>query len=174
MRRFLFALGATATASLGGIPYAAAHHADLAVGGNGAGIITMSAEPLEEDHVGISLVTQFAGFSNVNFQALKPGEDTHQIKSLINTSLGIAYGVTPDFTVALSLPWIRRHSVVDGHVHEEGESPHIEALGNSQGLGDLTLLGQWRWLMTLIAGFMPLSALVNSRGLCANWVSTIV
>ena len=91
MSRSLIAAASGAAFVLTCLSPAIAHHPDLAIGGNGAGIVTVSAATLEEGHFSFSLVTQFAGFSNVDFAALKEGQHAHQMKNLISPSLSVSY-----------------------------------------------------------------------------------
>ena len=144
MRSFVPRAAALA-AALSFVTPALAHHPDLAIGGGG-GIVTAGAGTLEQGHFGVGFQTQYVRFSHVDFGALQPGEDTHELRSLLSPSLSAAYGITNDLMLSVRLPWVRRSGLFDGHVHEGGTHAHVESLGDSSGLGDITLLGQYRFL----------------------------
>ena len=102
-----------------------------------------------------------------------PEADIHSVDSLLSGSAGIFFGVTDDFTVGLRVPFIQREGVrepehghgaeEEEHEDEEEEEGHhaegeeeghheaggmediIEELGDSEGLGDMTVFGQYRF-----------------------------
>jgi hypothetical protein len=76
-------------------------------------------------------------------------EHVHSVSSVQSISLGAAYGVTEDFTISLRLPFVRRTGIREG-AHEHGAGGvamnTVERRGEASGVGDLLLLGQWRFL----------------------------
>lgn len=72
----------------------------------------------------------------------------HSTDSLISTTIGLGYGVTNDFTVGLRLPYIHRDNIRAGHHSHAGGTVtnEAEALGDSQGIGDLSAIGKYRFL----------------------------
>lgn len=89
----------------------------------------------------------------------------HSLDTMTSTSLNFAYGITNDLMIAVRLPYVTRKNIRAAHVHvpeggeheehgehgdEHGEEAEAEAEvhshGNSSGIGDLSLLGQWRFL----------------------------
>lgn len=79
------------------------------------------------------------------------GEDhahVHSIDTITSPSLNIAYGLTDDLMFAVRLPYIQRKGIREGHAHEhEGEPVEFEVHnhGSASGIGDLSVLGQWRF-----------------------------
>ncbi len=67
----------------------------------------------------------------------------HSADSISTLSVNLAYGVTDNFTLSVQLPYLNRSNVRENHLHR-GEA-EIERLGDSQGIGDLTVLGQYRF-----------------------------
>ena len=72
----------------------------------------------------------------------------HSTDSLTSTALGFAYGITNDFTVGLRLPYIHRDNIRAGHHSHAGGTVtnEAEAHGDSQGIGDLSVIGKYRFL----------------------------
>jgi hypothetical protein len=72
----------------------------------------------------------------------------HSIDSLTSTAIGIGYGFTKDFTIGLRLPYIHRDNIRAGHHSHAGGvvSNEAETHGDSQGIGDLSVIGKYRFL----------------------------
>jgi hypothetical protein len=51
--------------------------------------------------------------------------------------------VTNDLTVSLRLPYVLRTDIREAHVH--GDEAEVHARGDSEGLGDLSAMAQWRF-----------------------------
>ena len=61
----------------------------------------------------------------------------------------------PMTDLALRLPHVRRTNIREGHhehVHDVGDVNTVEARGDSQGIGDLVLLAQGRFLNSVMTG----------------------
>ena len=76
----------------------------------------------------------------INGAALS-GSHVHSLKSIESVAVTYAYGITKDLTVSARLPWIKRSDIRE--VEDPGDPP--EFLGNSSGIGDLTLMSQYRF-----------------------------
>jgi hypothetical protein len=136
----------------------------LGVGGSHA-INTDSAEPLEPRQwtAGIRVEnTEFDSLTDAELNAaveIDDDADLHSIESLLETSLTASFGVTSNFTLGLKLPYVSRQNISEpAHGHGEEEEEHhdegeeheeeageIERLGDSSGLGDLSLYGLFRF-----------------------------
>ena len=68
----------------------------------------------------------------------------HSLDAIFAPSLVYSYGITDDLTLTLRLPFVRRTNIREGHVH--GGVPEIDDLGDSAGVGDLSVLAQYRLL----------------------------
>jgi len=64
--------------------------------------------------------------------------------------LGAAYGITEDLTVGVRLPYIFLNNIKEAH-SDEPEEVHVH--GDVEGLGDLSLLGNYRFFARAAAGF---------------------
>ena len=70
-------------------------------------------------------------------------EDVHSVDSLLNVSANLAYGLTDDLTIGLSMPYVDRSNIREAH-NDMGVG-EAELAGDSNGVGDLTLFGQYRF-----------------------------
>ncbi|HWE17830.1 MAG TPA: transporter [Hyphomicrobiaceae bacterium] len=147
-----FALSAGLTALLASPAFA--HHPSGASSTGDAGpIATISATTLEKGQsvAGIVLETvQFDAFSDAQLVDFAGKHiHAHSLDAILAPSLVFAYGLTDDLTLSARLPVIVRRNIREGaHEHPGGGAPAVNSavdLGDSSGVGDLTLLGQYRF-----------------------------
>jgi hypothetical protein len=142
MRRTI-ALSAGATALLISTP-GFAHHPSGAGGAGEAGpVITIPAEALEKGDSSAAVVFEYLKFKALSDKALTVPGHPHSLDAILAPSLVYAYGVTDNLTLSLRLPFITRTGLREGHVH--GGVPEIDVLGDSAGIGDVSLLSQYRF-----------------------------
>lgn len=148
-----------------------ADHAPASFGTTHSGALTTlsaATQPAGALSLGLQLqVLDFTRFSDAELVGhAEAGEHVHGLGSLYQGSLSLAYGLTENLTVIASLPHVTRraqreaeHDHADGHDHGAGlplplpgipheheeSAPVVRRLDDSAGLGDLTLLGQYRW-----------------------------
>jgi hypothetical protein len=154
------AAGALAVAALLSGHPAFAHHPGSAGNSGGAGpAITIPATTMEQGHVAIFLLHEYTALGGLSDAALVAAagrhEHAHSIGSIQSTGLGAAFGVTNDVTVAVRLPFVLRSDIREGthtHVHGGGAVNSVTARGDSSGVGDATVLGQWRFFNNPAAG----------------------
>ncbi|MDZ4151003.1 hypothetical protein [Methylicorpusculum sp.] len=89
--------------------------------------------------------------------------DLHSVDYLLGGNFRFAYGVTDDLSVGLNLPFVHRNNVreAEGGVFDHGEfdSEGVADHGNSEGIGDMSFWGQYRFYddsisnASLILGF---------------------
>lgn len=127
-----------------------ADHPTIAFGHEGSGAInTISANPLPAGSWGFGLRSEiinndeFTGTQLENFAA-NGLEGVHSIDRITNTSLSFTYGITEDFVLTARLPYVQRKNIREGEL--EGGVPEAHVHGDSSGVGDLVLLGQYRIL----------------------------
>jgi len=131
---------------------AEAHHAGGIGNAQGSGPInTISASTLEEGHsvAGVSIdYTSYDTLSDATLiGATAAGiEDVHGLGTIESYALSFAYGVTNDLMLAVRLPYIRRTGI------RAAEDDEIEVHGSPSGIGDLTVLGQYRFLNDKASG----------------------
>jgi hypothetical protein len=143
------ALSAGATALLLATPAVApafAHHPSGAGSIGGAGpIVTIPATTLEKGHSSAAVVLEYIKLDALSDAMLKANPHAHSLDAILAPSLLYAYGVTDDLTLSLRLPFVRRTDIREGHQHH-GEPAEVLHLADSAGVGDLSLLAQYRFL----------------------------
>lgn len=152
MQRRIRVPGTAALAILCCLGQAHADHPIIAFGSEAAGpIITIPTGSLPAG-------TRSAGFraeivnsdrfsdSDLAGFATAGEEDVHSIDRLLNTSLSLAYGVTDDLTLSARLPYVDRQGIREGEI-EDGEAEAHDH-GDSNGIGDLSMLAQYRLFTT--------------------------
>lgn len=72
----------------------------------------------------------------------------HGSDYLLSPSISAAYGLTSDLSLGISLPYVRRANLREAeHGHAGGAALNTVAeQGDSSGLGDITVLGKYRFL----------------------------
>jgi len=127
-----------------------AHHPGGAGNTGGAGPInTISASTLDAGHGAVAFLYEyikFGGIGNADLIAAAGKHiHAHSIGTIQAPSVAVAYGITDDLMVAARLPWVRRTDIREGH-HSHGPGGDVvDFRGDTSGIGDLTLLGQWRF-----------------------------
>ena len=125
-----------------------AHHVAGISGRGFAGpITTISATPVSQGKLPVSIQADFNDFDSFSDHEMsgyaEDGEHVHSIDSLFHLSLGIYYGITDDFSFGVKVPYIKLSNIREAH-DEEPEEVHDR--GDSQGIGDIILSGQYRFL----------------------------
>ena len=136
---------------------ATAHHAGGVGNALGAGpIVTISASTLDQDHSVAEVTLDYQSLSGLSTDALlsataamPPGSpesnNVHDLRTIQAYAISYAYGVTNDFTVALRLPYVRRTGMREAVEDETTGDLEVENFGPADGIGDLTLFGQYRF-----------------------------
>ena len=130
------------------------HHPGGASNTGGAGpITTISAETLEAGHSAVALLYEYIAFGGLGdsdlIDAASRHQHVHAIGTIQNAAASAAYGVTDDFMVSLRIPYVLRTDIREGHhEHLTGGvvSNTVDFRGDSAGIGDVTVLGQYRFL----------------------------
>ena len=128
-----------------------AHHPGGTSNTGGAGpIITISASTLEAGHGAVAFLYEYLKFGGLGdadlIAAAGKHIHAHSIDTIRSTSLSAAYGVTDDFTVSVRIPYVQRIDIREGHhSHGPGAATRSTFAATPSGIGDLTLLGQWRF-----------------------------
>ena len=165
-------------ACLAAVP-AAAHHPGGSANTNDAGpIVTISASTLEQGRFVAALVNEYISLGGLNDAALVAAAAQHQhvhsIGTIQSTALAFAYGVTNDLMVAVRVPYVTRTDIREGHHEHLGGGVVLNTVdfrGDTQGLGDTTVLGQYRFLnnrqysmeAALLFGFRAPTGATNRR-----------
>ncbi|MGR3311269.1 MAG: transporter [Candidatus Brocadiales bacterium] len=125
-------------------PTAFANHG---VGTAGGGATTTSAVTLRERTFSVGIRSEYTEFEDIsNSRLLELGEKTGDFDVVDRTffySTEIAYGVTDDFTLGLSIGWFEPTNFRVAEF-EEGEDEVEKLSGNPEGITDLWLSGKYR------------------------------
>jgi hypothetical protein len=93
----------------------------------------------------------------------------HDLRTIQTYAFTYAYGVTNDLMLVASLPYVRRTGIREAH--EEDDEFEVENLGPTDGIGDTTLLGQYRFFKgrgmetAVLLGFKAPTGKTNERSL---------
>ena len=135
---------------------ASAHHAGGIGNALGAGpIITDPASTLDEGHSVAAVTLDYQSLGGLSTQTLlnatsamppdsPESNNVHDLRTIQAYALSYAYGVTNDFTVAVRLPYVRRTGIREAVEQDNGDL-EVENFGTADGIGDLTLFGQYRF-----------------------------
>jgi hypothetical protein len=127
-----------------------ADHPTIAFGSEAAGPIgTIPTAPLPAKKWSAGLRTEYVNFdrftdSELAGSAAAGEEDVHSVDSLLSASVSLAYGLTDDLTLSARLPYVKRKDIREGEI-EDGEA-EAHNHGGADGIGDLSLLAQYRFL----------------------------
>ena len=159
MLRLSFAGALAAAAAMLAPSSSSAHHPGGAGNSSGAGpVVTFPATTLDQGQAAAFVIYDYIrlyGLSDADLiRAASRHEHAHSIKSVESTAVGGAFGVAENFTVSLRLPFVLRTDIREGaHAHVAGTAVNsVTQRGDASGVGDLTLLGQWRLLNNRATG----------------------
>jgi Putative MetA-pathway of phenol degradation len=132
-----------------------AHHPGATGNIGGAGPInTIPAATLPQGVTAVAVTYEYTKLGGLNDAALveaaEADQHAHSIGTIASPAAAIAYGLTNDFSVSMRLPYVTRSDIREGeHHHDDVPDEHgaeVARRGNSNGIGDVSLLGQWRLL----------------------------
>jgi Putative MetA-pathway of phenol degradation len=126
------------------------HHPAGVSGSGGAGpIYTISASTLGQGQSAASVFFEYTRLNELSdatlLNAALTGGHVHSLRTIETAALLYAYGVTNDLTVSARLPFVRRTDIREGHQHDPLDPPELHVRGDTAGIGDLILLGQYRF-----------------------------
>jgi len=129
---------------------ALAHHPTGGAGLGQAGPIrTATATTLSQGKLFFDAQAEFIDLDEFSDSQLlgfsKRGKDAHTAESIFHSILSMGYGVTDNLTISLRMPYENIDNIREAHSDEPGE---IHLHGDAKGIGDLTLMGQYRFLKT--------------------------
>lgn len=83
-------------------------------------------------------------FSDEQLEAFGAAEiEVHSVDNLLSVAANFAYGLTDDFTIGLSFPYLERSNVREAE--HDGGAGEVELAGDANGIGDLSLFSQYRF-----------------------------
>jgi hypothetical protein len=111
-------------------------------------ITALSAAPIEEGAVTAALRAEYQNMDDIPDGRLselgEAHEHVHSVDDLWTLSLNAGYGLTENLTLGASLPYVQRSNIREPE-HLHGAPDEVAELGDSEGLGDLRLYGQYRF-----------------------------
>lgn len=138
--------------ALGAANLAYADHPSVDFGSGTSGpIATIPATTLPEGAAAFGARVQYMKSKSLPDEELRSRAGrhihAHSADYLLSPSIAAGYGVSDDFTLALNLPYVWRASIRAGeHGHAGGAAVNtVTDHGDSAGLGDLTVLGKYRF-----------------------------
>src|SRR4051812_41251167 len=139
---------------------AMAHHPGGTSNASEAGpIYTIPATTLEQGRVAAFVVYEFIRLNNLDNFTLATAAGQHQhvhsIGTISSAAIGAAFGITDDLMVSVRLPYVERTNIREGthsHLHGGEVINSVTDRGGTDGVGDLTVLGQWRFINNQVTG----------------------
>ena len=137
-------------------PALAHHPSSISSTGTSGPIVTIPAATLDKGGLSTWLADVHVSFQELSNAVLEAAalnqEDVHSLASIESPTAGVSYGLTDRITLSLQLPYVIRRGIREGE-HHHGEESSVEDVniavidrGNSEGIGDLSFLGLYRFL----------------------------
>ena len=144
------------------------HPSGTGTSSTGGPIVTIPGTTLQEGASGLYFVFQHTSFDELSDGVLQAAaardDDAHSLATLESPALGYSYGLTDRLMVSALLPYVVRTGIREaGHHNEESEEgaeedehggighegsteqQEIVNRGDTSGIGDLSLFGQYRF-----------------------------
>lgn len=133
---------------------ASAHHPGIGGIGGAGGIFTIGAGTLDQGQFAFSVFVDYLRLKQLKNPTLLAniGNDVHGLQTVESRVLALAVGITNDFTVSVRLPWVRRTGILEGVQEDPADPATVRDRGNTSGFGDVTVLGQYRFLNSRVSG----------------------
>lgn len=147
-----------------------AHHPAPTVAGTGGGISVAGPDTLEDGQWFVGARTIYVRPDQRSDEELAAlaGQHIHAHNTdyNLNTSVGVAYGITPSLTVSAELPYVHRDDMREGHHAHHGGHAMNEVIerGDAAGIGDLTLVATYRVAQGETAAFALMAGIKTPTG----------
>ena len=153
INRFSFVVALVASTAIGASA-ASAHHPGIGGIGGAGGIFTIGAGTLDQGQFAFSAFVDYLRLKQLSDTTLLAniGKDVHGLQTVETRALAFAYGITNDLTVSVRLPWVRRTGILEGVQEDPADLAMVRDRGNTSGFGDVTVLGQYRFLSNQVSG----------------------
>ena len=137
-----------------GASAALAHHPGIGGIGGAGGIFTIGAGTLDQDQFAFSAFVDYLRLKQLSEPTLlaNVGNDVHGLQTVESYAIAFAYGITNDLTVSVRLPWVRRTGILEGVQEDPADPATVRDRGSTSGFGDVTVLGQYRFLNNQVSG----------------------
>ena len=146
--------GALVTSMAIGANAASAHHPGIGGIGGAGGIFTIGAGTLDQGQFAFSTFVDYLRLKQLSEPTLlaNVGNDVHGLQTVGSYAVALAYGITNDLTVSVRLPWVRRTGILEGVQEDPADPATVRDRGTTSGFGDVTVLGQYRFLNNQVSG----------------------
>jgi hypothetical protein len=133
---------------------ASAHHPGIGGIGGAGGICTIGAGTLDQGQFAFSAFIDYLRLKQLSDPTLLAniGNDVHGLQTVESRAVAFAYGITNDLTVSVRLPWVRRTGILEGVQEDPADPATVRDRGSTSGFGDVTVLGQYRFLNNQVSG----------------------
>jgi hypothetical protein len=113
----------------------------------GGGLNTISTSSLSAGQWVLGLRSEVINndpFSNAELAGFAAAgeEGIHATDEIVSAVATLAYGLTDDLDLSVRIPWIARNNIRAGEI--EDNEPEAHGHGDSEGIGDLVVLGNYR------------------------------
>jgi hypothetical protein len=138
------------------------HPSGTGTSSTGGPIVTIPGTTLQKGTSALYLIFEHSSFDELSDAVLEAAaakdQHAHSLATLESPALGYSHGLTDRVMVSVQLPYVVRTGIREAshhhdeaaHTHAEGGETHHEApetldRGDTEGIGDLTLFGQYRF-----------------------------
>ena len=137
-----------------GMSAACAHHPGIGGIGGAGGIFTIGAGTLDQGQFAFSAFADYLRLKQLSEPTLlaNVGNDVHGLQTVESYAVALAYGITNDLMVSVRLPWVRRTGILEAVQEDPSDPAMVRDRGNTSGFGDVTVLGQYRFVNNQVIG----------------------
>ena len=138
------------------------HPSGTGTSSTGGPIVTIPGTTLQKGASALYVIFEHISFDELSNAVLEAaaarGEHAHSLATLESPALGYSYGLTDWVMVSVQLPYVVRTGIREAshdhhdeaaggetEEHEHEEAPQTVDRGDTEGIGDLTLFGQYRF-----------------------------
>ncbi|MET0528986.1 MAG: hypothetical protein ABW003_11715 [Microvirga sp.] len=129
------------------------HPSGTGTSSTGGPIVTIPGTTLQKGASALYFVFEHYSFDELSDAVLEAAaarhEHAHSLATLESSALGYSYGLTDRLMVSVQLPYVVRTGIREGahHHHETAAAAEVTTVdrGDTEGVGDLTLFGQYRF-----------------------------
>jgi hypothetical protein len=137
-----------------GASAASAHHPGVGGVGGAGGIFTIGAGTLDQGQIAFSTYVDYIRLKQLSDATLLAniGNDVHGLQSIESRNFAVSAGITNDLTISVRFPWVRRTGILEGVQDDPADPATVRDRGGTAGVGDVTVLGQYRFLNNQVSG----------------------
>ena len=154
-------------------PATSHHPSGTGTSKTGGPIVTIPGTTLQKGASALYVIYEHYSFDELSNSVLEAAagrhEHVHSLATIESPALGYSYGLTDRLMVSVQLPYVVRTGIREGaHQHDEITAVVTNETvdrGDTDGIGDLTFFGQYRFYGQDSGGYKPLSLPASRRPL---------